>query len=69
MTSFNMLSGIANGSQNTDSTSNVFSKAIQNAGASGVAASTSNSTTETDYAYQQEVMNGMGIGTALDVSV
>lgn len=67
MTSFDMLSGLAGGAQHTNT--NIFNKAIENAGASSITASTAHGTTETNNGFKQEVMNGLGIGTALDVSV
>lgn len=66
MTSFGMLSGLS-GSQPSDATSNIFDKAIENAGAGSL--SPASSATDTDSQYTQKVMQDMGIGTGLDVSV
>lgn len=80
MTSFGALSSFSAHAQSTQSTSNnIFDKAIAktksadttstNTAGSYLAGSTSTDATGSDYSYKQEVMNGLGIGTGLDVSV
>jgi hypothetical protein len=69
MTGFGMLSSLsASQATDTSTTSNIFNKAIENAGASSLSA-TGTSTTDTDNQFKQQVMNNMGIGTGIDVAV